>query len=54
MAPLCGFITAEEFEAVLVHRFSILNDGAVCVDAAKETEEQFHELQNEVKNPPPF
>lgn len=50
MVPLYGFVSAGEYEAILVHHFSILNHDYVCVDTAKEIEKWLHELQNEVKN----
>lgn len=50
MVPLYGFISAREYEAILVHRFSILSRDYVCVDAAKEIEKWLREPQNKVKN----
>ena len=49
MLPLYGFITAKEYEAILVHHFPIFQDDDVCVHSAGEIDEWFHELQNEVR-----
>lgn len=50
MLPLYGFITAEEYEAILVHHYPIFPDDDVCMHTAREIEERFDERHNEVKH----
>lgn len=42
IVPLYSFITSEDYEAILVHHFSIFQGDDVCMHTAKETEDQFN------------